>query len=51
MHPLDRRLQLLVAVGDVRDTGRAFAAQYVRGANCNALQIGSTPNSPRCASM
>jgi hypothetical protein len=31
--------------------GRRFADQYVDGANCKALQIGSTPNRDRCASM
>jgi hypothetical protein len=31
--------------------GRRFADQYVDGAKCKALQIGSTPNLSRCASM
>ena len=36
---------------DLADAGRRLADQYVDGANCKALQIGSTPKRPRWASM
>ena len=36
---------------DRAEAGRRLADQYVDGANCRTLQIGSTPKWPRWASL
>ena len=50
MHPSNLDFEQLSRL-DLTDGGRRLADQYVDGANCSALQIGSTPKRSRWASM
>jgi hypothetical protein len=50
VHPGDLGLELVVAPRSCRGWA-ALADQYVDGANCSAVQIGSTPKRFRWASM